>query len=392
MPKLTRSLPKYRRHKASGQAVVTLDGRDFYLGPHGTDTSKIEYDRLIGEWLAHGRRLPRGQSFTCTVGQLLDAYLKFAEAYYVRPNGTLSKELDAYRQASKPLRRLYGHCLTADFGAVSLKTVRQLLIDRTLTRTHINHQTNRIRRIFKWGVENELVPADVLISLWAVESLKRGRTAARETDPVHPVPDAHVDALKSRVCDQVWAMIQLQRLTGMRSGEVTQMRLCDINTLGSVWEYRPPNHKTAHLGHERIVYLGPRAQDIIRPFLKSNAEAFLFSPRDAMTARNLNRRAERRTPMTPSQRTRKPKARPKKQPGQRYTTESYGRAIKYAIKKANVPHWHPHQLRHNAATEFRRRYGLDVAQVLLGHHSADITQMYAELDRSKAINVVRRAG
>ena len=392
MPRLTRALPKYRLHKASGQAVVTFNGRDFYLGPHATKTSKIEYDRLIGEWLAHGRRLPNGQALTCTVAKLLDAFQTFAEAYYVRTDGTPSKEVDAYRQAAKPVRRLYGHCRTAEFGPMALKTVRQSLIDRALSRIHINHQTHRIRRVIKWGVENELVPADVLISLEAVESLKRGRTAAHETTSVRPVPDAHVDALESKVCDQVWAMIQLQRLTGMRSGEVTQIRRCDIETSSSVWKYRPPHHKTAHLGHERVIYMGPRAQEIIRPFLKSDPTAFLFSPSDAMKARNARRRVERRTRMTPSQRSRRPKARPKKKPGERYTTESYGRAIKYAIKKANVPHWHPHQLRHNAASAFRKKYGLDVAQVLLGHHSADITQIYAELDRSKAIDVVRRIG
>lgn len=53
-----RRIPSYRRHKHSGQAVVTLDGRDFYLGPWRSKVSRTEYDRLIGEWLANGRRLP----------------------------------------------------------------------------------------------------------------------------------------------------------------------------------------------------------------------------------------------------------------------------------------------------------------------------------------------
>lgn len=52
MPKLVNSLPSYRRHKASGQAVVTLNGKDHYLGPHGSKVSRDEYDRLIAEWLA----------------------------------------------------------------------------------------------------------------------------------------------------------------------------------------------------------------------------------------------------------------------------------------------------------------------------------------------------
>ena len=58
MPRLTNSVPKYRKHRASRQAVVTLDGRDFYLGPHGTKASKREYDRVVGEWQANGRTLP----------------------------------------------------------------------------------------------------------------------------------------------------------------------------------------------------------------------------------------------------------------------------------------------------------------------------------------------
>jgi len=53
-----RRTPAYRKHKASGQAVVTIDGRDVYLGPYGTDASYREYDRILAEWLANGRRLP----------------------------------------------------------------------------------------------------------------------------------------------------------------------------------------------------------------------------------------------------------------------------------------------------------------------------------------------
>jgi len=43
----TPKFPKYRKHRASKQAVVTLSGRDHYLGPHGTKASHIPDDRLI---------------------------------------------------------------------------------------------------------------------------------------------------------------------------------------------------------------------------------------------------------------------------------------------------------------------------------------------------------
>ncbi len=55
MPKLSTSVPKYRKHRASGEAVVTINGREHYLGPHGTKASKLEYDRLINQWLVTGR-------------------------------------------------------------------------------------------------------------------------------------------------------------------------------------------------------------------------------------------------------------------------------------------------------------------------------------------------
>ena len=57
MPRPSSSfVPKYRKHRPSGQAVVTICGVDHYLGPHGTKASRLEYDRLIGEWLQNGRQ------------------------------------------------------------------------------------------------------------------------------------------------------------------------------------------------------------------------------------------------------------------------------------------------------------------------------------------------
>jgi hypothetical protein len=48
----------YRRHKPSGQAVVTFGDRDFYLGKWNTNASRAEYDRFVQEWLARGDACP----------------------------------------------------------------------------------------------------------------------------------------------------------------------------------------------------------------------------------------------------------------------------------------------------------------------------------------------
>jgi hypothetical protein len=40
----------------------------------------------------------------------------------------------------------------------------------------------------------------------------------------------------------------------------------------------------------------------------------------------------------------------------------------------------------------RREHGLEAAQVILGHSKADITQVYAERDLSKGLQVARAIG
>ena len=109
--------------------------------------------------------------------------------------------------------------------------------------------------MFRWGVENELIPSSVHHGLQAVVGLRRGRTTAPEEQPRRPVPDEYVDAILPHVSRQVWAIVELQRLTGMRSGEVVIMRPCDIDMTGSVWVYQPESHKTEHHGHDRLVEL-----------------------------------------------------------------------------------------------------------------------------------------
>ena len=187
-------------------------------------------------------------------------------------------------------------------------------------------------------------------------------------------------------------MIELQNLTGMRPGEVMTMRGCDIDQSGPVWTYRPARHKTQGRGFDRSIALGPRAQEILKNSLKSDPTAYLFSPADAVAHRNAERRRNRRSPMTPSQARRQPKAKPKRAPRDRYDKRTYNTAIERACAKAGVPRWHPNQLRHAAATRIRRLFSLEAAQVVLGHARADVTQVYAERDLVKAREIMRAIG
>jgi integrase len=111
------------------------------------------------------------------------------------------------------------------------------------------------------------------------------------------VSEAAVEATLPHVSPQVGAMIRLQPLTGMRPGEVVLIRACDIDRSETAWTYRPERHKMQHLGHERPIFLGPKAQEVLRPFLKLDPTAHLFSPREAEEARYARRRSEARAPL-----------------------------------------------------------------------------------------------
>ena len=421
MPRLTRKIPAYRLHKARNLAVVTLDGRNHYLGSYGSPESRKEYDRLVGEWLAADRHAPatlaRGED-CLTVDALILRYWDFAEGYYVR-DGRPARELDNIKDALRHLRRAYGATPAAAFGPVALKAVRTSMIDAGLARNTVNARVGKIRRMFKWAVADELVPPVVLQGLQAVAGLRAGRGGVKETRPVRPVTPEQVAAVLPFVTSPVRAMIQLQDLTGMRPGEVMSLRTVDVDRSMDVWVYRPARHKTQDQGFSRAIPIGPKAQAVLAEWLKeSEPLAYLFSPADAVALRNAKAHRERKSPMTPSQAARKPKASPKRRPRDRYNKRTYHTAIERACDRA-FPHptlseidpeklddaqsaeltawrkahrWAPNQLRHAAATRIRSLFDLEAAQVVLGHAKADVTQIYAERDLGRAVEIMRQVG
>jgi integrase len=296
-------VPSYRLRKPSGQTVTTIGGRDHYLGKHDTPGSRAEYDRLVAEWLATGRRsvLTDGAAGSdITINEILLAYLEHADRYYVK-NGRPTSEPGNIRLAIRPVRRLYGRVAAREFGPLQLKVVRQAMVDGGLRRNEVNRRVRLIARAFKWAVAEAMVPPSVHQGLRAVDGLQKGRCRVRESTPVKAVPDAIVDSTLPRVPRPVAAMIQLQSLTGMRPGEVVVMRNMDIDAFGTIWEYRPESHKTEHHDKDRVIFVGPRAQAILKPWIRSDPAAYLFSPREAMAEWPLVRRAARRTKVQPSQ-------------------------------------------------------------------------------------------
>jgi integrase len=418
-------LPAYRHYKPKKLGVVRLDGRDVYLGRYNSPESHEKYRRVVAEWLTTGiaaksAKQPAAQEVDAgpAVSEILLAFMRHAQAYYRHTDGTPTGEDRHFAVSLRPLRELYGSTPARDFGPKGLLAVRQVMIDAGMRRKVINKRVRRVVAVFRWAVEAELIPGEVHHRLKAVKALQRGRSDAKESTPVRTISDEVVDATLAHLPRQVQAMVELQRLTGARPGEICVLRTGDIDRTGTIWTFTPRDHKTSHHGHERTIYFGPRAQQILAPWLRADPDAFLFSPRDVMREISEARRAARKTPLSPSQKARQRKKKPRRTPGERYTTHSYHGAIVRACGKA-FPHptifaiapskrtaeqraqlrewdrghaWHPHRLRHNAATWLRKEFGVDIARIILGHTSPVVTEIYAELDREKALAVVAKIG
>lgn len=402
-----RKKPSYLHHAPTGQARVRIDGKDHYLGAYNSPESLERYEELLTAWL----RKREFSKFRLTIDELVLLYLDFAIGYYVK-DGQPTSEIHDIRGAVRHLVRLFGRERARDFGPLKLKRVRDEMVHVGWCRKTVNAQVHRIRRMIRWAVENELVPAETLTAVSAVAGLRRGRTQAPDRPPIQPVSDEVVNATVPHLPDLVRDMVRLQRLTGMRPDEVCSLRPCDIDTTGNVWRYRPVSHKTQHHGRQRVIPIGPQGQVILARYLvKCTSTNFLFSPAESERQRRSRLHVNRKTPKSYGNTIgTNRKTDPQRKAGARYTSNTYRKAIERACEKAfPVPHeikdkpelvnrwkrnhaWAPNRLRHTLATEVRAQHGLEAAQLILGHANADVTQIYAERDLEKAAAIMAQLG
>lgn len=386
-------VPSFRLHRATGQGFVELDGKRLYLGKHGLPETQEKYHRLVSEWIASGRQLPVAQG-AIMVLEIVDRFWMHAKEYYRTPEGAPSKSQVNFKVTLKEMKELYGSTSALAFGPRALKALREKFIQKGYCRKHVNQQVGRVKQVVRWAVSEELIPASVIHGLDAVPGLKRGRCDAPESEPVRPVPSQDINKVESHVSRQVWALIQLQILTGARPGELLIMRPVDLDTSGNIWIFRPITHKTAYRDMPRQVYLGPRAKEIVQPFLQDRpVTSYMFSPKESEAERRQALHATRKTPISCGNRpgtNRNPNS--KRKIGDHYTSSTYRRAIERACSSAGIPLWTPGQLRHNAGTRVRREFGLEAAQLLLGHAKADVTQLYAEINEAKAFQIMEKIG
>lgn len=397
-------IPKYRKH-SGGQARVTIKGRDFLLGPYGSPESHEAYKAKVAELIAADSvELVVLRPNSLSMAELCEAYLEFAEKYY--------RGGSEYRQlvlAIKPISELYSFHLAVDFGPTQYKAVRDWWLKREVpqsddadgnereprrcSRQYINRQMKRLLRVLKWASGEGLVPVSVHQTLQCISPLKKGRNDAPEAPPVLPVDASLVLATLKHLPKVVQDMIKLQCATGCRPGEVCALTPSMVDRSEDVWVIRPPEHKTAWRGKDRAIYCNDYAKSILAPYLLRGPSDPCFSPREAQ-----EQRFEARTRSTPlnqgnragyTKKTRSKQAY-KRQPGTEYTTQSYGRAIGYVCKRMKLTKWAPNQIRHSVATEVNAMADLEAASLLLGHSGVDITKVYAERNKAKAVATAKQ--
>lgn len=98
------------------------------------------------------------------------SYFDFARDYYVK-NGKLTGEYTNLERATRPLVDLFARLPIPSIKPASLKAVRDRMVASGLSRKVINPRINRVRHIFKWGVENEFVEPSVLQAITAIAPL-----------------------------------------------------------------------------------------------------------------------------------------------------------------------------------------------------------------------------
>jgi integrase len=366
MPRTPR-IPSYRCHRPTGLAVVTLNGRDIYLGKYGTAESRREYDRQVELWLARGRTAPADSPDDLTVVELVRDYLKHAEEYY-RKDGRPTSQLRQIKGALKDLRERHGPEPAAAFDSLKLDALRQSWVDRGLCRKTCNGATSVVKQMFQWGSIKKLVPKATYWDLRDLRGLPKGRTPARDNDPIEAVPESHLGAVLPYLSPGLRAVAEFMLWTGCRPAEAVSIRPRDIDRSGEPWVYKvPPEvYKSSHLGKKRFVAIGPKGRAVLEPRLatQSDPSGYIF-----------------RSPGNHGGR-----------PASHYLVESLRAAIARACPKTGIPHFTPNQIRHLAATRLRAQFGLDAARTILGHSDLKTTEIYAEMDIDKARAIMESVG
>ncbi|MBL8751406.1 MAG: site-specific integrase [Planctomycetes bacterium] len=334
------------------------------------------------------------------------AFLQHAQRYYVAPDGTPSREIQNLECAVRTLAKLRGNRPTDRITIRDILEVRQALVDARetykngrrlqngLSRRYVNAIVRRMKAVFRWGVEQRLVPASTWHELSALRGIPAGRGGVPDHPPVEAVPWSMVEPILPFLVPTIRDAVLVQWWSGMRPAETLAMTRRQLDASGATWLYRLAQHKGTWRGRDRIVALGPKAQAILLPRLSLAPDTPMFSGRTAWNERRAAKRCARKTPATKQMRNRDRRGeRHAETVAEQLRVDEYRRAIHVACDQASVPRWSPHRLRHAAGTRIAKEIGIEAARAALGHTDVSTTRRYAAgADTAIAADVAQRLG
>jgi len=332
-----RQAPAYCIHKTWNLAFVRLNGRAVYLGRAHSPESRERYHTVLAAHYAgkpierNSRPARRASAFT--VAELAERWcLAMREQF----GPTHQKSYEAIH-AGRDLTKHHATATATEFGPKAFKAIRDRLVREERSRQFVNRRMNSIRRCFRWGVAEELVPGDRIQALAAVDGLRHG--TAPEAEPRRAADPAAVEAVVRWLDSQgnrgAAALVRFLRATGCRPGEACRARWCEFDLSGDLPHFKPAKHKTERHGIDRLVPLNADARAAIgSPMRLGGGEAFVFTH------------------------TR----------GEPFTPNALLLAVRRAIAATGCADWSPYGLRHLAATTALARTGSEAAAAaLLGH-------------------------
>lgn len=372
-------IPRLCHHRGSEQGYCTYQYRSIYFGhwPRDRKTPPPEVEREYERWVAallreRGDEPPRTLGRHPTVVELWAAYLAHCEAYYVQ-GGQQTSEVGVIIMACRVAARLAGDKLTSEYTVQDLRTTRDEIAKTGRVRDQVNKAVQRIRSMFRWGVENGHVPASVLAELKALSPLKKGRTASPESPGIRPVSWAEVERSMVGLRAPLPDLVRVHWLLGCRAEDVCAMRVCELVDSPTGKRFVPTSAKTDHHEHlPKLRYeIGPQAWEILsRRIAGLAADAWVFP---AFRLRGGRRREDKGEPSP-------------------YTTSSYRRAIARHCCQLGLPVWTPLQIRHGRATEIRAKFRAEGAQAVAKHRNLRTTEVYAEVSDELARRIMNEMG
>lgn len=382
----------------TARCIIRINGKKKYysLGRYGSPEAEKEYNRLKAEFEKENtERLPEGK----TSDFLFDSY---AAEFLQGKHLTADQYGDAL--AIQYARERFSPFLLSDFSMTHLVAFQSYLVriapeerivprngkpaihKRPWSRYYVNRLVKRFKKILVWGINNGFLSPMFRESIRLFPGITsanpRGlperprREAVRDSDVIATLP-----FLPPIVAD----MVKIQRAACLRPSEVCDLRVGDIvfSDSGTATVDKVKN-KIARTGVHRQIAFGYAEQKILRLYCEGRKpEEFLFSMKALVEYQFQQKRLNRKTPMTPSQKQREIdrfKTRFDRF-GENITSNVYARIVARAVNRAifadaGVQKWTPYQLRHAAYSAISAQYGVDVASKVAGHLSPNLARVY----------------